>query len=53
MKEIIKNNLLNNLGNELINIIKNRTDIFKPLNIIVPSTKTEQWIKSYWLKNQK
>ena len=52
MKEVIKNFQLNILGEELINIIKNRNDIFKPLNIIVPNTKTEKWIKSYWLKHE-
>ena len=52
MKEVIKNYQLNNLCDELINIIKNRNDIFKPLNIIVPNIKTEKWIKSYWLKHQ-
>ena len=51
MKEI-KMTQLNNLGNELISIIKRRTNIFKTIEIVVPNSKTEQWFKNYWLKNQ-
>ena len=43
---------LNELGNELINVIKSRSDIFQPINIIVPNKKTSEWFKAYWLKTQ-
>lgn len=43
---------LNELGNELIKVIKSRPNIFQPINIIVPNKKTSEWFKAYWLKNQ-
>ena len=51
MIEIRKNNLVE-LGLELVSFIKSRTNIFKTINIVVPSNKMEQWFKSYWLKTQ-
>ena len=41
---------LNLLGNELINIIKQRTNVFNQITIVVPNNKIEQWFKAYWLK---
>ena len=43
---------LTELGNELINVIKSRSDIFQPINIVVPNKKTGEWFKAYWLKTQ-
>ena len=43
---------LNELGDELIKVIKSRPNIFQPINIIVPNKKTSEWFKAYWLKNQ-
>ena len=43
---------LNLLGNELINIIKQRTNVFNQITIVVPNNKIEQWFKAYWLKHE-
>lgn len=43
---------LDNLANELIEQIKKRSNFFERLTIIVPSVKTSQYFKSYWLKTQ-
>ena len=51
MKKEIKNSSLNVLGNELIEIIKSRTNIFEKIIIVTPNFKTQQWFKAYWLKN--
>ena len=51
MKKDIVKYQLNELGDELISIIRNRTNIFTPLTIVVPSDKIEKWFKAYWLKN--
>lgn len=47
-----KNFFLNELANNLITIIKQRTNVFNTINVIVPSSNTEQWFKTYWLKTQ-
>ena len=43
---------LNDLAKELILKIKKRENFFKPITIVVPSTKMEQWFKMYWLTNE-
>ena len=48
----MKSNQLNKLGNQLIKIIKERNNIFKPITVVVPHYKVSQWFKAYWLKNE-
>ena len=52
MKEIKESYILNNLGDELIENIKNKVDFFSTMSIVFPSSKTQQWFKAYWLKTQ-
>lgn len=43
---------LNLLGDELIDIIEQRTNVFNKITIVVPNSKVEQWFKAYWLRHQ-
>ena len=43
---------LNELGDTLIDVIKNRKNFFEKITIIVPNIKLQQWFKTYWLKSQ-
>ena len=52
MKQVIEALKLNELADNLISFIKNRTNIFSTLQIICPNMKMQQWFKSYWLKTQ-
>ena len=52
MKEIKESYTLNKLGDELIEIIKNKVDFFSTMSIVFPSSKMQQWFKTYWLKTQ-
>ena len=52
MKQVIEALKLNELADNLIGFIKNRTNIFSTLQIICPNMKMQQWFKSYWLKTQ-
>ncbi len=52
MGNIISKFNLNSLGDELIDIIKQRSNIFNKITIVVPNNRTEQWFKAYWLKHQ-
>ena len=51
MKEVIENSSLSGLGDELIQIIKRRKNIFEKITIVTPSYKTVGWFKAYWLKS--
>lgn len=50
--EIIKNTKMEELGNYLINQIKNIKYPFLTPYIIFPNNKMEQWFKKYWLKKE-
>ena len=52
MKQIRESLKLNELADNLIGFIKNRTNIFSTLQVICPNSKMQQWFKSYWLKTQ-
>lgn len=52
MKQVISKFKLVELGNELVKIIKNRTNIFNTINIVVPDRKMSEWFKIYWINSQ-
>ncbi len=43
---------LTKLGEKLKAAILQRTDIFNPITVVVPSLKIQQWFKTYWLKTE-
>ena len=52
MKNIIKSPLISRLGDKLIDSILCRKNEFDTITVVFPSSKTEQWFKTYWLKNR-
>ena len=52
MKKVITKHKLNDLGNELIQFIKQRTNLFNTIKIVVPDKLTSEWFKTYWINNE-
>lgn len=50
-QNIISKEKLTELADILIEDIKNKKDVFETTTIIVPSKRTSEWFKAYWLKS--
>jgi len=50
--KVIERYKLVDLAIELKKVIKQRKDNFKPITIVIPNSKLQQWFNAYWLKTE-